>query len=158
MQLAELQKLTQALQKGSFDERRTFCQKLLGLLAQSYQEQRYADCAKIAALAKSLKTPLENLDLLRGLTFLQLGDIPSARESLKEELRHFPDNKQSIDIISKIPPLHKKYQITLQKSLSGCTPKFLSTRCFPQAVCSACTRTRKKSVSMGLRGILWNVV
>ncbi len=104
MQLAELQKLTQALQKGNFDERRTFCQKLLGQLLQAYQAQNYTDCAKIAALAKSLKTPLENLDFLRGLAFLQLGDTASARESLKEELRHFPSNNQASELLHKIPP------------------------------------------------------
>ncbi len=155
--IRKLQNLTQTLQKGNFDERRAFCQKLLGQLLQAYQAQNYTDCTKIAALAKSLKTPLENLDLLRGLTFLQLGDIPSARESLKEELRHFPENKQATDMIDKIPPQHKTYQFTLHKILSNYIQKLLHTPCFLQAVCSACTRTRKKSVSVGLREILWNV-
>lgn len=42
--------------------------------------------------AKSLRTPVINLDLIRSACFINMGRLHEALESLREELRHFPSN------------------------------------------------------------------
>lgn len=42
--------------------------------------------------AKSLRTPVINLDLIRSACFINMGRMHEALESLREELRHFPSN------------------------------------------------------------------
>lgn len=103
MEFDQLKQTTLELQKKPHKQRLIFCQKLLSILAQSYQEKDFTTAGKLAALAKSLKTPLENLDLMRGLTFLNLGDTNSAREALKEELRYFPQNTQALELLNQLP-------------------------------------------------------
>lgn len=101
--LMELQNIAQTVQSKSADDRLVFCRELLFLLKQAYEEKKYSYCVKLAALAKSFKTPIEDLDFLRALAFLKLGDVGSAREALKEELRYFPNNMQAVNIIEELP-------------------------------------------------------
>jgi hypothetical protein len=52
--------------------------------------------------AKSLRCPIQNLDLSRALCFGQLNRIDEMREALREELRHFSDNLQAKDLLSQV--------------------------------------------------------
>jgi Macrocin-O-methyltransferase (TylF) len=45
--------------------------------------------------AKGLATKLPRIDYLRALYFIRLGDLSSAREAAKEELRYFPDSSEA---------------------------------------------------------------
>ena len=52
--------------------------------------------------AKALKVPVANLDYLRALVFLKqqhAGFIGNAKQSLLEELRHFPENKEAQELL-----------------------------------------------------------
>lgn len=62
----------------------------------------YGHCARLGAMGKRCRTPLENLDFIRALAFLHLNNTESARESLKEELRYFPENIQAKNLLEKI--------------------------------------------------------
>jgi len=52
----------------------------------------WTPAAGLVAAAKALRHPVRDLDLLRARIFQGQGDAGAAREALKEELRHFPDN------------------------------------------------------------------
>ncbi len=45
--------------------------------------------------AKALKRPIQGLDHLRAICFLKMNQYDPAREALREELRHFPDNLEA---------------------------------------------------------------
>lgn len=65
-----------------------YCRKLL-------EAGQAKDCLRLASRAKAFCHPVENLDLVRAMAFMALGQEPSAIEALKEELRYFPDNGQA---------------------------------------------------------------
>lgn len=53
----------------------------------------------LGVLAKSFRLSVRNLDLLRARAFSRMGRIPEAEQSLREELRHFPDNSQAARLL-----------------------------------------------------------
>ncbi|MYL84650.1 macrocin O-methyltransferase [Desulfovibrio aerotolerans] len=66
----------------------------------------YAPAHKLGAAAKSLRLPVRNLDLWRSLVFAGQGDPLAARESLKEELRYFPDNDAARHMLELLDSQH----------------------------------------------------
>ena len=72
------------------------------LAAEALQQDDAPKAHTFLCKAKSLKTPVESIDYLRGVTFLKNGDPASAREALKEELRYFPDNRAAQDLLNEI--------------------------------------------------------
>ena len=52
--------------------------------------------------AKSLRTPVINLDLIRGACFINMGRFPEALESLREELRLFPSNLEAQRLLDQL--------------------------------------------------------
>ncbi|EMG38439.1 Macrocin-O-methyltransferase (TylF) [Desulfocurvibacter africanus PCS] len=61
------------------------CQELL-------QTGMARECLQLVIKAKAFRLPVQNLDLIRAMALLLLGQAPSAVEALKEELRYFPEN------------------------------------------------------------------
>ena len=54
------------------------------------------------ARAKALRRPLADLDRVRALSFLRLGRPEDAREALREELRHFPENAKAQRLLEEL--------------------------------------------------------
>ena len=57
---------------------------------------------RLAGKAKSLRQPAPGLDYLRAVSFYRLGQVTSAYEAVKEELRFFPDNKDARRLLEEI--------------------------------------------------------
>lgn len=54
----------------------------------------------LGVAAKSFRLPVEGLDLLRAHAFRLLGRECEAEQSLKEELRHFPENTEAAQLLA----------------------------------------------------------
>lgn len=70
--------------------------------AEALQKNDIQKAHSLLCKAKSLKLPLKSIDYLRGLTFIKTGDLASAREALREELRYFPDNLAAQELLTEI--------------------------------------------------------
>lgn len=77
--------------------------------AQALQKDDSAKAHHLLALAKSLRSPLENIDYLRALTFLKMNNASAAYEALKEELRYFPGNAAALSLLNDIKPSDAAY-------------------------------------------------
>ena len=52
--------------------------------------------------AKRLRRPVPDLDLLRARCFLAMGKLGDAREALREELRHYPENGPAQRLLAEV--------------------------------------------------------
>ena len=86
--------------------RQTVAKQILKQAIEALNAADYGHCARLGALGKRCRTPLKDLDFIRALAFLHLNDMASARESLKEELRYFPENTQAKGLLEKIRAAH----------------------------------------------------
>jgi len=59
---------------------------------------------------------IENLDTLRGICFVKLNDLDSAKQSLREELMSFPQNSLALNILNSILSQEVKDNSTLSDS------------------------------------------
>lgn len=75
---------------------------------------------KVLNSMKSLKNPVQNIDLLRAHCFLRMNQIPSAKQALEEELRYFPSNTEAKKLLDDITTKYK-----LSKPKKGFDPEFL---------------------------------
>lgn len=62
--------------------------------------------------AKALRQPRQGLDLLRAACFLNMGRPGDARESLEEELRFFPGNREALDLLDALRKKHPEHFAT----------------------------------------------
>lgn len=69
--------------------------RLDGLL----QSGDYERALALASAAKCFAVPVRGLDVRRALAFHGLGQPSAAKESLKEELRYFPDNGEAAELL-----------------------------------------------------------
>jgi tetratricopeptide (TPR) repeat protein len=75
------------------------------LLDQALEKLNKADPATALNLlieAKALKIAVRDLDYVRAMCFIELGRVAEARESLREELRHFPDNSIAQELLAQV--------------------------------------------------------
>lgn len=86
--------------------RQILAQKICRLLFEALNTKDYEQCLRLGALAKRCKTPVENLDFMRALTFMNRNEIHSAREALKEELRYFPQNAPAKNLLEQLYDMH----------------------------------------------------
>ena len=66
------------------------------------KQENGEEALKVIVEAKKLKIPVQDLDHVRALTFIQLRRFGDARESLKEELRNFPDRVEIIKLLNSV--------------------------------------------------------
>ena len=69
-----------------------------GLLAQSHQPNGLATLNKL----KAKRQPVVDVDYLRAIHFWKLGQMSAVQESLKEELRYFPENPRAQKLQQKL--------------------------------------------------------
>lgn len=82
-------------------EVRTLAEEAMGRCRELGAKGRHEELLALTIRIKALRQPLRGLDLLRAQAFLGLDQLPSARESLKEELRLFPDNPEAAALLAK---------------------------------------------------------
>ena len=73
--------------------------EVLSRLGELVAGRHWDQAMLLGAAAKALRRPVRGLDLLRARTFQGQGVLSAARESLKEELRYFPDNAQAAELL-----------------------------------------------------------
>ncbi len=80
----------------------------------------------VLAEVKALRKPRCGVDLLRAKAFNQLGNRYDAAESLREELRWFPDNTEARSLLTQwappLPPLPDEIDPNLRQVLQGIGP------------------------------------
>jgi predicted SAM-dependent methyltransferase len=70
--------------------------------ADRLDENKLAEAFQLLIKAKAYKLPVENLDLLRAAYFMQMNQMPAARESVYEELSHFPENQIAKNLLKQL--------------------------------------------------------
>ncbi|MFU2207852.1 class I SAM-dependent methyltransferase [Solidesulfovibrio sp. C21] len=73
--------------------------EVLAVLRELVAQHQWDQAVLLGAATKALRRPVRGLDMLRALTFHGQGSLSAARESLKEELRYFPDNAQAVELL-----------------------------------------------------------
>ncbi len=101
------------LQQCSLSQKKVGAQKVVKLASFAFTQKNYMAALKYTTAAKSLQIPLEGIDLIRALAFLQLGSLADAVEALKEELRWFPRNKEAQDVLQIVLTQVETPEITL---------------------------------------------
>lgn len=66
--------------------------------------ENFQEAAEILNRLKALRKPLQGVDYLRGICFLQGNQLILACEALREELRYFPENRQAAELLTQIEP------------------------------------------------------
>jgi hypothetical protein len=82
------------------------------LIAQSEAALRNGDhksAFDLVQKAKALRQPRQGLDLLRANCFLRMGQPGDARESLAEELRWFPGNREAAVLLEELRLRHPEH-------------------------------------------------
>ncbi len=85
-----------------------------------FQSGDVAGAFRRANEAKSLHAPVKGLDYLRAICFAKMNRPGDARESLLEELRHFPDNQDASWLLEQI-----RAQFPENVGAAGKDPDFL---------------------------------
>ena len=70
--------------------------------ADRLDENKLEEAFQLLIRAKAYKLPVENLDLLRAAYFMQVNQMPAARESVYEELSYFPENQIAINLLKQL--------------------------------------------------------
>ena len=76
----------------------------------------------LGAAAKSLRIPVQNLDLLRALVFAGQGQPLAALEALKEELRYFPDNEAACRMMEVLRENVRQDEVVVDPDLATILP------------------------------------
>jgi predicted SAM-dependent methyltransferase len=76
--------------------------EIVKVAADKLDENKLAEAFTLLNKAKSYKTPVENMDLLRAAYFMQVNQLQAARESVYEELTHFPNNRIANNLLKQL--------------------------------------------------------
>ncbi len=74
--------------------------RLMAECIQALESGKHQLAFETVQRAKSLRQLRQGLDYLRALCFIKLGRAGDARESLEEELRHFPGNREASTLLA----------------------------------------------------------
>jgi len=118
MIIQEFEDLVKNTLNAPFDKRMILTKTMHNVIMQIYEKKDYGTCIRLVLLAKSLKCPIKNLDLIRAKLFIHMDELGGAKECCREELRFFPDNEEARYI------LKQAEQILLERALEQISPDF----------------------------------
>ncbi len=77
-------------------------EELLQIAISTFKSGKYQDAFRAASRVKAMRLPLLNVDYLRAACLLHLNKPYDAREALREELHHFPDNENARALLQQV--------------------------------------------------------
>jgi tetratricopeptide (TPR) repeat protein/predicted O-methyltransferase YrrM len=89
-------------------------QTLMSRAESALKANKLPEAFQYLVQAKSLKQPIQGLDVLRASYFLRLNQPHSARQALQEELRYFPNNTEAKILLDR---LESQYPVTASPAI-----------------------------------------
>lgn len=94
------EKMVEKEKNSPFEDRKILVEKMLDVITEYFDKKQYVISMQLALLAKRLKCPIRNLDLMRAKYFVIKDIAGGVKECCREELRFFPDNEEARNLLN----------------------------------------------------------